>query len=261
MTAATRERYKQMVKLLRANTGARGMYDVFTDFVEMFAVAHRNVVELNDRQKREEQYLRVAGRYNKEQLARFAEAFALVVMEMEEHPADILGKLYMELEISDANLGQFYTPYDIARLMADMTVPGLLEALAEREFVTVHEPACGAGAFLVAITQALHAAGINFQNRLHVAAEDLSIVAVHMVYLHLTLLHVPAVVHRRDSLSMETFDTWYTPAHVIGGWSRRLRDRRAVDNVMGLLTATVEKPTAVAASPWEDVFATLGGAA
>lgn len=41
-------------------------------------------------------------------------------MEMERDPCDVLGRLYMELELGNERLGQFYTPYDIAQLMAEM---------------------------------------------------------------------------------------------------------------------------------------------
>lgn len=31
---------------------------------------------------------------------------------------------------------------------------------------------------------------------------------MHMIYVHLTLLHIPVVVHRRDILTMQTSDSW-----------------------------------------------------
>ena len=76
---------------------------------------------------------------------------------------------------------------------------------------------------IVALTQTLAAHGINYQQRLHVTGEDISPVSVHMAYIQLTLLHVPALIHRRNSLTMETFDTWPTPAHVLDAWDTRLR--------------------------------------
>ena len=116
--------FKEIVKLLRANVGRRGMYDVFTDFVEVFALAIRNSVSKlihGDEQgfaDREEQFEHVKRHYTDEEMGRFAEAFAYVTRIMEAEPCDVLGRLYMQLEISDASMGQFYTPYDIAKLMA-----------------------------------------------------------------------------------------------------------------------------------------------
>lgn len=245
---------KPIVKLLTANTGAHRMYEVFDDFTTMFAIAHRQVVDKQKWQDREDEYLRLAGKYDRPQLDRFAEAWAHVVTVMDTEPTDVLGRLYMELEISDASMGQFYTPYDVACLIADMNRDQLLEALESREWVSVYEPACGAGAFLVAITQTLHREGVNFQQRIHVTADDLSRTAVHMCYLHMTLLHVPAVIVRRNTLTMETFDTWVTPAHVLGGWDRKLRRQDAVDQTRALLAAPPVDPVPVG-SAWDDVFA------
>lgn len=242
---------KPIVKLLQANTGAHRMYEVFDDFTTMFAIAHRQVVDKQGWREREDEYLRIAGKYDRAQLDRFAEAWAHVVTVMDKEPTDVLGRLYMELEISDANMGQFYTPYDVARLIADMNAGGLLKALEMREFVDVYEPACGAGAFLIAITQTLRHAGVNFHQRLHVTADDLSRTAIHMCYLHMTLLHVPAVIVRRNTLTLETFDTWVTPAHVLGGWGRKIRNRDATDRALEL--ANVPGPIPVG-SGWDDVF-------
>ena len=82
--------------------------------------------------------------------------------------------------------------------------------------------ACGAGAMMIAMTQALAAQGIEYQTKVHVTADDISAIAVHMSYVQLSLLGVPALVNRRNSLTLEHFDTWPTPAHVLGGWAYRL---------------------------------------
>jgi hypothetical protein len=247
--------YKPIVKLLERNTGARRMVHVFDDFVEMFAISFRNSVDKRGWQEREDQYLRIAGKYDKEQLGRFAEAFALVVQAMEAEPRDVLGHLYMSLDLGNEAMGQFYTPYDIARLMADMQGKALTRQVEERGFAEIYEPACGAGAFMVAASEAFKAKGFNPQTQLHVTAEDLSAQAVHMIYIHLTLLHIPAVVCRRNTLSMETFDTWYTPAHILGGWSRRLRQADAVGSARELLESLpVVEQIEQANAAWEDVF-------
>lgn len=250
--------YKPVVKLLTQNTGARRVASVFDDFVEMFALAIRNTVDLNGRDGREEKYLRVAAQYTPEQLDRFAEAFAMVVNIMGESPRDVLGHLYMSLDLGNETIGQFYTPYDIARLMADMQCDALTDQVGRHGFARMYEPACGAGAFLVASSEAFRGKGFNPQTQLHVTAEDLSAEAVHMTYIHLSLLHIPAVVYRRNTLTQETFDAWYTPAHVLGGWSARLRHRETVDGALELTVAPVVGRDEVEVSGWDDVFAGLG---
>ena len=119
--------YKEIVKLLEASAGAKRMAEVFDDFVEMSALAFRNAVDSWGYDEREAQYLRAAGRYDREELNRFAHALALVVQAMEQEPCDVLGRLYMELELGNGRLGQFFTPYDVARLVAGMQIDGIAE--------------------------------------------------------------------------------------------------------------------------------------
>jgi hypothetical protein len=44
-----------------------------------------------------------------------------------------------------------------------------------------------------------------------------------MAYIQLSLLGVPAVVVVGDTLRLEERARWYTPAHVVGGWTMKLR--------------------------------------
>lgn len=212
------DQYRDIARLLRANTGSQRMLHVFGDFTEMAALAFRNAVDHHGRDDREARYLEIAGKYDREQLDRFAQALALVTIEMEERPSDVLGRLYMELELGNNRLGQFFTPYSVACLIAQMTVDPLVEKIRKEGFAELYEPACGAGAFIVAMTQELLRHSVNYQRHLLITAEDVSAQAVHMVYVHLSLLHVPGLVHRRNTLSQETFDTWPTPAYIFGGW-------------------------------------------
>ncbi len=231
-------RYRDLSALLEANTGSRRLSLVFDDFVEMAALAVRNAVDHQARDQREERYRRIAQQYSGEQLKRFSQALALVTLEMESEPCDVLGRLFMELDLGNQRLGQFYTPYDLARLIAGMTVDRhtITSQIARDGFVTVHEPACGAGAFLIALCDQVQQAGANPQTQLHVTAEDVAAEAVHMAYIHLSLLHIPAVVHHRNSLTRESVDSWATPAHILGGWSGRLQRRSPSDPNTGPTT-------------------------
>jgi hypothetical protein len=226
--------YKEIVKLLEANAGAKRMAEVFDDFVEMSALTFRNAVDSWGYDEREAQYLRTAGRYDREELNRFAHALALVVKAMEQEPCDVLGRLYMELELGNGRLGQFYTPYDVARLIAGMQIDAIAERVRSHGFAKLYEPACGAAAFIIAVSQEMRTAGLNPQTQLHVTAEDIAPQAVHMAYIHLSLLHVPAVVHRRNTLTLETFDTWPTPAHILGGWGWKFRHADALQKTREL---------------------------
>jgi hypothetical protein len=79
---------------------------------------------------------------------------------------------------------------------------------------------------VLALAQALRDQDINYQQKLHVTAIDIDSICVHMTYIQLALLHIPAIVIHGDSLAMESWSTWYTPAHVIGLWGMKLRRQR-----------------------------------
>ncbi|MFF8902549.1 N-6 DNA methylase [Streptomyces lydicus] len=246
--------YREIVNLLAANTGAKRMSEVFDNFAEMAALALCNAVDVCGSEAweaREGQYLQLAGRYDSTGLDRFAEALALVTVEMQREPCDVLGRLYMELELGNERLGQFYTPYDVAQLMAQMQIDSVVEEVQRDGFANVYEPSCGAGAFMVALSQAMLEHSLNPQTQLHVTAEDIAPQAMHMIYVHLTLLHIPAVVRRRDVLMLETFETWPTPAHVLGGWSRRLRLGQTVRGSRRLIIGSPQETTGKPAAALE----------
>jgi len=89
--------------------------------------------------------------------------------------------------------------------------------------VTAQEPAAGSGAMIIALAQEIREAGINYQQHLHVTAVDVDPKCVHMSYLQFSLLHIPALIIHGNSLSLEEFDHWHTPAHILDGWSWKLR--------------------------------------
>ncbi|WP_102191255.1 N-6 DNA methylase [Microbacterium aurantiacum] len=213
---------RAIVKDLRANTGSNDMHTVFSDFCAISATAIRNSVDHDGHQAREDDYLRRIAHYTPEQLDRFAHSLALLTLELEHSPRDVLGEIYMGLEISSREQGQFFTPWHVCELMAALNFPDAAARLEHAPFLTLYEPACGAGAMVIAATQTFVAQGLNYQQQLHVTADDINPTAVHMAYIQFSLLGIPALVHHRNALSLEHFDTWATPMHVLGGWSMRL---------------------------------------
>lgn len=72
--------------------------------------------------------------------------------------ADVLGPVYMEIRTNwkGSALGQFFTPWSLCKCMAYMQTDDELLARIERgERVTVHDPACGSAATLLAMRAAV----------------------------------------------------------------------------------------------------------
>lgn len=246
-----------MKKLLEANTsyGMRRISEVFRDFCELAALAIRNSVDLNGRDEREQRYLRIISGYTSEEADRFAELLAKLTVELDGELSDVLGHLYMGLDLGSDEMGQFFTPYQVSQLMAGMNAPDFAGHLAEKEFITVSEPTCGSGGMILALAEAMRAAGFNYQKQMHVTAQDIESTAVHMTYIALSLLHIPAVVVHGNTLTQEVTDRWFTPAHIFDGWSARLQNRpgkpaAGVSNAV-LTTPSADLPEWVTPEVWE----------
>jgi hypothetical protein len=156
-------------------------------------------------------------------------------MALEVEPCDLLGQVFHELELSSAERGQFFTPYHLCEAIARLEVRDgeeLREKIRQRGFVTVSEPACGAGAMIIAMASVMQKQGINFQQHMHVTAIDVDSRAVHMAYLQFSLLGIPALIIEGNALTLEERDHWYTPFHVMGMWDTKLRRGYALGSGM-----------------------------
>ena len=204
-------------------------YTLFSDCIEMIALSISNAVDARTFEQREARYLEIAGRYDQQTLELFPCILAEITMALETGPTDVLGELFGALGIHNSDGGQFFTPYSVCQMMARVTLGDTETArarMAEKGFVEALEPACGAGAMVIALAEAMRAEGINYQRQLHVTAIDIDPRAVHMAYIQFSLLHIPAEVVVGDSLAMDMRDRWFTPAHILGGWGERLLHAR-----------------------------------
>lgn len=226
MSKASRRRATStdLGKLMRQAANRHQLWDVFADFCEMGALSIANAVDLAQREERERRYLDRIKRYEPDEQALFPQMLAALVDRLEEGPDDVLGRLFGELELGNDARGQFFTPYELCRLMAGINVgeKSLDGPIAERGYVTLMEPACGAGAMIIAFTDEMQRHGYNPQQQLHVTAQDIDSRGVHMTYLQLSLLHIPAQIILGNTLALEQREVWYTPAHIIGGWNWKL---------------------------------------
>lgn len=222
----------ELGKLLRSVGYRHGLWQVFRDFVAMSALAISNAVDRGQYAAREAEYLKIVERYTKEEANEIARGLSLVVMGLEAGMSDFLGSLFMSLELGDSWKGQFFTPYEVSRLMAQMSLGDDTQAKIERKgFISVCDPCIGGGAMIIGAAHALHDAGINYQQHMHVVAVDVDIVSVHMAYIQLSLLHIPAIVYHGNSLSNEIWSAWRTPAHVVGFWDAKLRHADQAEHV------------------------------
>jgi hypothetical protein len=226
----------ELVKLIRSLSYSRHTHEVFSDFVEVAALSISNSVDKAHFEKREARYLEIIRKYKKDEVNLFPQMLGMLVLCYEEQLAaslsdesalstgglsDVLGTLYMTFELGNERAGQFFTPYHVSKLMAQMLIGDGAE-VKQKGFLRLSEPACGAGGMVIAYADALLGAGINYQQSMHAICVDIDPRCIHMAYVQFALLHIPAVVVHGNALSLEEWGHWYTPAHILGGWRVRL---------------------------------------
>ena len=200
-------------------------YDLFTaysDFLEVSAIAISNAVCFN--QEKENRYFQIKKKYLEEDFEIFTQLLIKLCEELEKNYNDVLGQLYMELGLGSKWHGQFFTPYHVCKLTASLTCDNIDDIIKQKGFITLNEPCVGGGAMPIAYAEIMKNKGYNPQKQLLVIAQDLDIKAVHMSYIQLSLLGIPAVVYHMNTLSLEAYSEWKTPFWIINNGDRRWRD-------------------------------------
>lgn len=208
------QRFEKGFRLLTAH---RSPYEVWADLMYLFAVEISNTATRNVEclqgvwEQREKEYKRIAKKYDTRERTRIIpQMFTLMVMELDREPnQDFLGKMYMGLGIGNKNAGQFFTPYSLCEAMSVITIDKrvLAKTVKEVGYVSVYDPACGAGATLVSAVNLCKQLfkRLNFQNHVWFAAQDVDATVSYMCYIQLSLLGVAGIVKIGNTLTDPEF--------------------------------------------------------
>lgn len=224
---------KEFVKIFSQMTNEHQSWEVWSDFCYMAAAAISNSVDKVSAPGREKQYLQIIRKYRKPHQENFSRLLALVVEALNANPdQDFLGELFMALELGNHWTGQFFTPYSVTRMMAAMIFgDGLKEQIRHDGYVSVSDPACGAGATLMAFANECQRREINYQQNVIFVAQDIDQTAALMCYIQMSLLGCPGYVTIDDTLAhpqtgnplfMQPADNvWLTPFYFSQVWQQR----------------------------------------
>ena len=211
-------------------------WEVWSDFVYMAAAAITNAVDRSEKAAhREKEYLKIIGKYNKIEQAVFPQLLTTMVDELEIRPEqDFLGEMFMALELGNHWKGQFFTPYSVCKMMAEININGIEEKIDRQGFVSICDPACGAGALLVAARNVMLAKEIDWSTKALFVAQDIDVTAALMCYIQLSLLGCAGYVCIGNTLTnpltgadtlfpleQEGQDIWYTPLWYHNVWQGR----------------------------------------
>ena len=232
------ESQKNIVKTMERLTGRFSLWEIWQDFIIMSAISIANTVDTPFRDSREQTYLERSRKYSKQELDAFAEMLAEVVNALDNNPdQDFLGELFMALDLGNEWKGQFFTPYSVCKMMSAITYADDTERRIEQQgWIGVSDPACGAGAMLIAFANEClkPERSINYQTSVLFVAQDIDFIAGCMCYIQLSLLGCPGYVVIDDSLSKPSTsidkrglipvpgpNVWYTPMYFRDVWNWR----------------------------------------
>lgn len=187
---------KRFIKAFDALARHRERHAVLADFLELAfcAVRKPTLPPGPEAEAIEARYMAVVARNKPEDVRAMPELLGLTALAMQEGGCDFLGQVVVELELPAQHMGQFFTPYDVSRLIAELTLDTVDEIIAEQGFVTVQEPACGAGGMIVAAADVIAAKGFDVGRQLYVDGTDISPLCFRMAYLQASLRGIPATI-------------------------------------------------------------------
>ena len=212
---------KEFTSKLEALDRSKNIATVFKDFLTLSMCSLAQPFYRS--QDIEQRYKYTISNYNKEQAEEFSKLLAFLVCGLEEQHFDFLGQVFSILNLGNAAKGQFFTPYHVSKMMAEINFVELEKHLKEKDFITLSEPCCGSGGMIIAYAETMKNRGYNYQHQLYVEAVDIDELCFKMAYIQLALLGIPAKVIRGDSLAMRYFEVYYTPFYFLSNFEYKLR--------------------------------------
>ena len=179
---------------------------------------------LNALQRDDQQYLEIVNKYDNDrdrgerEIDYFTEAFGQLQNGMAQTNADLLGAVYEELAMTSDHFGQYFTPENVSKGIAEMAIAAD-ELEPEDGPYTVADPASGTGRLLV------HAARqIPDDVDAVFYGQDKDLACAKMTALNLCFFNMDGYAVQGDSLTMDYRRVWQTQGSALGGDIRELED-------------------------------------
>lgn len=208
---------KRIIKNIDFFLYKRDKIQVFTDAVEYNALKFAIIVSPK---KQEERIMRIkdildiyADEKDKQHFDSICSDMSDMLSQMIDNYGDHLGEIYMELSGGKKAAGQYFTPYEVSRLMAEMTV-GQTD-LPKDKILTFNEPCCGSGGLIIATADALNERGFNYTSNAVFIANDIDRNCALMCYLQTSWAAMPAIILHQDTITQKAWDEFFTPAFAL----------------------------------------------
>lgn len=202
------------------------VWQIFSDWIEIIALKLSCCYDPSHNHKRVKILKEYYDKYSANEIKKFEEAFIELGEIVDDNLkngcfVDILGSIYMELQLSAHEKAQIFTHESICNMVGQIS--GRNFDIPEKGYITLYEPAAGSGAMLFKAFEEAAKQGINPKTQIAVFAVDTDIRCIHMCYIQLSLYGIPAVIQHGNSISLEAWSRWYTPVYIIDNWVWRQR--------------------------------------
>lgn len=168
---------------------SRSSWQVWADLMAAMACSISNVADRSPEhyESREKEYAQCIERLGSVEVP--AKMLAIIVEALERNPEqDFLGAMYMQLNLGNHWKGQFFTPYCVCKMMSEITCEDVDSHIEKQGYLSICDPACGAGATLIAAANTMKKCKHNFQNHVVFVAQDIDRITGMMCYIQLSLL-------------------------------------------------------------------------
>jgi hypothetical protein len=240
----TLDHEKEFLRIFKQLAHMTSYWEVWKDFVTMFACTISNAVDKLHHEEREALFLRCHEKYKESDQKLFPLLVDEVIEALEKNPEqDFLGKLFMILDLRNHSKAQIFTPYDVCKLMAKISMPGLAEEIREKGYIIIDDPCCGSGATLIAAINTakkiLEKEGLNFQKHVLVTGQDIDATVAFMCYIQLSLLGMAGYIKIGNTLTEpmvagESVDNyWFMPIYFDDVWVTRRLLKKMDDLISG----------------------------
>lgn len=155
---------KEIIKQFKELASTRDLWQVYKDFLELVAISISNACDKDQAPEREKRYLDIIKTYSPEQIWKISDIMGLVVLELSKEPQDVLGRVFMELELGNKWTGQVFTTLNLADLLATIAFDD--KEIKEKGYMTVTDPAVGGGVTIIGLVRTMIEKGYNPQKQL-----------------------------------------------------------------------------------------------
>lgn len=206
----------EIAKKINSLSGTYSGYEIFSDWIKAFALSISNSTDMIHEKiwkDREKQYMDIVQKHGEEKIRDFCQLNGMLVEALDENIEDVLGSVFMHGAWGSKQTGQFFTPFHVSLLTAEM---GIAKDINEDKPLLINEPSTGGGGMIIAAVKVLKDRGVNPQHCMDVVAQDLDWKGVYMTYVQLSLLGIKATVVQGNTLSQPFINPMdYPPERVL----------------------------------------------